>query len=177
MSLLVFEFGSADVRSVAEVAERIVDEFVDMAFLVVGTYCEKEGKYRSRDSTLEELIDELREGLASSVIVSDKRGSKGYILIHGPNLDGDRFPYWYVVAEREGEYSRKLLEPFKKVANLLFVSIASEDTLDLDDLELVSPSSFPWGHWRLFGAAVRRQDGIWDQREGPASNGVEASKV
>jgi hypothetical protein len=50
-----------------------------------------------------------------------------------------------------------------------FVSVSLEDTVDLEQHETVTPTNFPWNHWRLIEAAVRNGEYTWDRRSGPCT--------
>lgn len=169
MSTLILECCAASLDPIAAATVELTKGVRHLEISSIQAGSEEQMNYKPINTSLEAAMRLLGDGTKSSVMAEMRNASLSFVQVHRPNFGIDRWPFWYMFAEMEEKYSPGLIEPFKKY-DLLFVSLALEDSLL--DLEISGPGSsedFPWDHWRLLCAAVRRPGEDWNQKEGPAA--------
>ena len=91
----------------------------------------------------------------------------GYALIYRSRAE-PAGGYWYAKLDYVRGSLSDWVGQFTHHPKVLFISIATEDGLDLDRRALVTTQSYPWDDWRVVSAAVRDRSGEWDVRNGSA---------
>lgn len=87
--------------------------------------------------------------------------------LYAPQFCGELWNQWHCVAEGSEENAECIYRLCKKAREMTFVSRSLEEAPEVEH-ELVTVETFPWDYWRLKVAAVRRTDGIWEERTGHA---------
>jgi hypothetical protein len=127
-----------------------------------------EMNYQDRQISLSTALDELQGEQIAALMVSSPRSPEGFLLIMAPNFGGDSLSLWTLISEQAIDFSPEYITTLRNSPGICFVAISVDESLDLATMSSVNSVNFPWDDWRLIYARVKRQDGTWDERKGPA---------
>ena len=110
---------------------------------------------------MEDAFQALGSGIDNIESVTARVGNAGVAFIYKPHACGSRLSAWLVSIELNDENDAiKRFEALLENDDLDHVSLSGEEPLELDELPEVNVETFPWSHWRIIRAAVRRA-GEW----------------
>jgi hypothetical protein len=160
---LVFEFGSYELRPVAEAIRRAVRELpYDIQYLpATGT------DYIPTNDTLESAEAKLARREISAFSVHPREGMVRYALILKPYFEGQSLSLYLGTIEYTGRDYEPIWDLLLATAGLTFVCLGLEEGVELTDTQLTL-ETFPWGEWPVVIAALRDTgSGLWTTRKGP----------
>ena len=96
------------------------------------------------------------------------KSGQNSILAHAPKSCEHALSQWHVCADTTLEFALLWFRNCLATNDLDYVAIYVDDDPDYEGIETLDVDTFPWDYLDLIKAAVRRPDGRWDQRPGPA---------
>lgn len=162
---LVFEFGSYELRPVAEAIRRAVGELpFDIHCLpTAGT------DYIPTNDTLESAEAKLATAEISAFSVHPREGMFRYALILKPYFEGQSLSVYLGTIEYTERDYEPIWDLLLATPGLTFVCLGLEEGVELTDAQLTL-ETFPWREWPVLIAALRDAGtGLWTTRKGPGT--------
>jgi hypothetical protein len=112
------------------------------------------GEYSEFHGTPDELLDHFyaSNALGFRMLLGQSR----IILATPPKSFGTVSETWRVYAERRDDWAESLLDKIIELPAVEYAVICCEEALDLDAFAHVDTNNFPWEHWRLIAARIRK---------------------
>jgi hypothetical protein len=112
------------------------------------------GEYSEFHGTPDELLDHFyaSNALGFRMLLGRSR----IILATPPRSFGTMRETWNVYAQKHDDWADSLLDKIIELPAIEYAVISCEEALDLDAFAHVDTSNFPWEHWRLIAARIRK---------------------
>jgi len=161
MAQLVFEFLSSDLEAVALAVKQVIEP--------IHHDCQLTHKFLDyqRCASFDEGIAMMRAGGAVSVSVQPSAGDIRYALVLQPHFNGAKLPAWFGTIEYTKTDYEHIWDALLAMEKIQVVCLGAEEGVELDGMEHLGSSEFPWNDYSLILGAVRNSAGEWDIRRGP----------
>lgn len=170
MSLLVIECGSKSAEPVATLMKRATESHDSSKIRCLAASQEMPVDFEPVSMPVILAITCFEKGVVPFLMISlqDENGTS--YVASSPQESGVAGSYWTLTWESNQDPDPGLLDPFLAVDGFHYAALSLEEDLELEgELDDITVDTFPWGHWRLLDAAVKRPDGSWERRGGIGS--------
>jgi hypothetical protein len=162
MSQYVIEFGAECIETITDTVVDLNANFpIDLQVLWSDRFVDL--NYEPINLSLIQVLEKLKQGEVSSIIVRPRNSQVVYYLITPPNFNRKELSFWMATVEITNSDWRPLWNFLLGRERLRFISVGTEEGVEHED-NLLTPETFPWGRWPMVIGALylgEYENGYW----------------